>query len=274
MLTTLLLTTALALSPGQTSSLQLTNIRNTYGELGGTRPSGKFLPGDVLFVGFDIEGISIDDDGKVQYTMAMEVLDKANKPIFKQDPADKTDYVPLGGTKLPARAFVTIGLDQEPGTYTLNLVVTDRKSKATQKLSKEFEVAKRDFGIVAVFTSIDTKGEIPAPTTGIIGQAVFVQFGIVGFERQADSANPKKPPQPNVTIEMSPVDDKGNPTLKKAESFTMSGGVDEKDGGFTLRFMLPMTRTGKFTVRLKATDNISKKTATFDLPIAVVPSVN
>src|SRR5262245_22027514 len=109
------LTLAAGQAPVQPSSpspggLNLTNVRNTYGELGGARPEGPLLPGDVLFVAFDIEGIAIDPAGKVNYTMAMEVQDKDGKPIFKQDPADKSDFVPLGGPKLPARAFVTVGL--------------------------------------------------------------------------------------------------------------------------------------------------------------------
>ena len=272
-----LLVTSLLLSPAQgtATGLQLSNVRNTYGELGGTRPDGKFLPGDVMFIGFDIDGITVDDQGRVQYRMAMEVIDKNNKPIFKQDPSDKVDFVPLGGKKLPARAFVTIGLDQEPGMYTLKLVVTDTASKATQTLSKPFEVTKKDFGIVAVYASVDERGAIPAPTTGIIGQSIFVQFGIVGFDRSPkDATDPKKGNQPDVLIEMSPIDSTGVPTLKKPIAYKLENGVDEKESGFTMRFLLPMTRAGKYTVRLSATDNRTRKTATFDLPVTVVPSAN
>jgi hypothetical protein len=273
MVPTLLMLSALGLAPAQ-AGLQLTNVRNTYGELGGTRPEGKLLPGDVLFVGFDIEGITVAADGHVDYTMAMEVLDKANKPIFKQDPAQKKDFLPLGGNKLPARAFVTIGLDQQPGEYTLKLTVTDNGSKASQTLSRKFEVAPPQFGIVAVYTSVNEQGSIPASTTGTIGQSVFVQFGVVGFDRAKDPKDAKKPGQPNVTIEMTPLDEKGQPTLQKPLAYTMDAGVDEKEGGFTMRFLLPLTRIGKYTVRLKATDNLSKKTASFDLPVTVVPPGN
>ena len=48
---------ALGLATAPASALELTNPRNTYGELGGTRPEAALLPGDVLFVGFDIEGL-------------------------------------------------------------------------------------------------------------------------------------------------------------------------------------------------------------------------
>lgn len=250
------------------AGMKLTNVRNTYGELGGTRSEGPFLPGDVLFVGFDIEGIAIDAAGKAKYTMAMEVIDKDGKAIFKQDPAEKSDFVPLGGTKLPARAFVTVGLEQAPGPYTLKVTVTDQVTKANQVLERKFEVKPRDFGLVAVYTSVDPQGQFPAPTTGVIGQSVFVQFGVVGFARD------NKTKQPNVVFEMVPVDEQGKPTMQQPHVYPQDSGIDPKELGFSVRFLLPMTRAGKFTVKLKATDKVSGKMATFDLPIAVVPSAN
>ena len=272
MWTALPLVAALTLTPAQPKAgdapaggLNLTNVRNTYGELGGTRPDTPLLPGDVLFVGFDIEGIAIDPAGMVKYTMAMEVLDKDGKSIFKQDPADKTDFVPLGGTKLPARAFVTVGLEQAPGQYTLRVTVTDKATKASKALDRKFEVRPRDFGLVAVYTSVDPPGQLPAPTTGVVGQSVYVQFGVVGFGRDP------KTKQPNVTIEMIPTDEQGKPTMQQPNVYTQDGMIGEKDLGFSVRFLLPMTRAGKFTVRLKATDKVTGKTATFELPIAVVP---
>src|SRR6188508_273852 len=74
--------------------LALTNVRNTYGELGGTRPDSKFMPGDVVFVAFDIENITVGADGTCKYTMGMAVNDKNNKPTLKQDPAEREDYLP------------------------------------------------------------------------------------------------------------------------------------------------------------------------------------
>ncbi len=282
MLGSCLLVAALALSPGQATGLKLSNVRNTYGELGGTRPEGKFLPGDVFFVGFDIENISINDEGQVQYEMTMEVLDKNAKPIFKQEPAKKTDFVPLGGSKLPARAFITVGLDQEPGAYTMKLTVKDLGKNAAKDnaatLTKTFEVAKKDFGIVAVYTSVDDRGAHPAPTTGIVGQSIYVQFGVVSFERAVpkavDPKAPKAAPQPDMTFEMVTLDSFGKPTMGKPVVYKLATEVRQEDQGFTMRFLLPMTRAGKFTVRLKATDNIAKKESTFDLPVTVVEGGN
>ena len=35
----------------------------TVGELGPARPSAKLLPGDILFIGYDINGLTIEPDG-------------------------------------------------------------------------------------------------------------------------------------------------------------------------------------------------------------------
>jgi len=259
---------ALGFAEAPASAIELTNPRNTYGELGGTRVDAPLLPGDVLFVAFDIEGISINAEGNVVYTMGMELQDKAGKSIFKQEAVQKTDYVPLGGSKLPARAYITVGLDQMPGEYVLKVTVTDIATKDAKTLDRKFTVLPKDFGIVAVYTSVDERGQIASPTTGVVGQSLFVQFGIVGFARDAT----KK--QPSVTIEMQPLDEAGKPTISKPGSYSADANVDEKDPGFSVRFLLPLTRPGKFTVRLKAVDKVANKTYTFDLPVAVVAPAN
>ena len=104
-MTSLLLLTALSFSPAQAGPLKITNVRNTYGLLGGTRADSKLMPGDALFVAYDIEGLTYGPDGRTQYRMAMEVVNKDGKAMFTQNPEDKVDYVPLGGTKLP-RVFI------------------------------------------------------------------------------------------------------------------------------------------------------------------------
>ena len=249
--------------------LALTNVRNTYGELGGTRPDSKFLPGDVVFVAFDIEHITVGPDGTCKYTMGMAVTDKDNKPTLKQDPAEREDYLPLGGNKLPARAFVTIGLDMAPGEYTMAVTVTDKgKAGATKTLTRKFEVLKKEFGIVSVYTTADPNGTISVPTTGIVGQSIWVQFGIVGFERN------KMTKQPIVEVEIVFLDETGKPTLQKPITDKRDSGVDDKLEAFPSRYLLPFTRAGKFTMRMKATDKVANKTYTFDLPVAAVPPAN
>lgn len=275
MVHSLTLIAALAMTPGQGAGLNLSNPRVTYGELGSTRPDNKLLPGDIFFLSFDIDGIKVSETGRVKYGMAMEVTDSTGKSIFKQMPVERDDFLPLGGTKLPARAFVSVGQDQAPGMYTCKVTVTDKADKdkpVSKSLEQKFEVLPKGFGIVMVYTAADPKGEIPAPLVGVAGQALFVHFAVVEFQRDP------KTKQPNITIEMVVYDKDRQPTLPKPTTKQVpdeaDGKVDEKASGVPMRFLVPMNREGGFLIELKATDNIGKKTAKVYLPLRVFPSGN
>ena len=157
-------------TPAQPADLKLTNVRTTVGELDPPRAAGAVLPGDVLFIAYDIDGISIDGEGRAKYTMTMEVVNATGARILpppnepKPEPREMEEFVPLRGNKMPARAFVTIGLDQPAGNYTCKLAVTDTKTKATGNLSVKFEVAKKEFGVVAVYTTIGATQRIETMT--------------------------------------------------------------------------------------------------------------
>src|SRR5262249_50283509 len=130
MMTTIALA-VLAGVPAQPAELKLTNVRMTVGELGPARDGNKLLPGDVMFIAYDIDGLTISEEGIARYSMAMEVTDAAGKLIFKQDPRELEDFVPLRGNRIPARAFITVGLDQPAGNYGCKITVTDPKTKAS-----------------------------------------------------------------------------------------------------------------------------------------------
>lgn len=267
MFTTLALAAA-TLAPAQppAGSLQLNNVRLTTGELGPARKDNKLLPGDVLFIAFDIDGLTIDPDGKTVYTIGMEVTDAANKLLFKQDPRNNPDTVPLRGGKMPARAFVTVGNDTPPGSYTCKLTVTDSKAKATNSFTVKFEVLKGDFGLVAINPSRDMRGTIVAPAAGTVGETLWVQFSVVGFGRDAQTK------QPNVELTVEFFDDKGQPTLGQPIRDAQTGGVDEKDAVFSQRVPVFMNRPGRFSVRVSALDKVTNKRAQFDLPVRIDPA--
>ena len=264
MFTALTVAAALSLAPAQPDALKLANVRWTVGELGPTRKESKLLPGDLLFIGYDIEGLAIDPDGNAKYTMAMEVADSAGKLIFKEDPKELTDYVPLRGNKLPARAFMIIGLDQPAGIYSCKLTVTDPKTKGTSSLNVKFEVAKPEFGIVAVNASYDEGGKLSAATTGVAGQSIWIQFAVASFARDP------KTKQPNVEFLFEVLDEAGKPTLGVPKKYVQDGGIEAKDGAFGLRFPLFMSRTGKFTARITATDKVAGKKSVYELPVSVL----
>jgi hypothetical protein len=270
MLTAIALAAVLGGVPAQ-PALKLTNVRATVGELGPPRDGNKILPGDVLFFAYDIEGITIDKEGIAKYTMSMEVTDPTGRIILEQKPSDRADFAPLRGNKLPARAFVTVGLDEKPGQYNCSLTVTDPATKAKAALMVKFEVLKKDFGIVAVFTSHDQKGELSAPTSGQVGDTLWIQFTIAAFGRDP------KTKQPDVLIEFQFYDEKGNAILvnekgepiprKHQQDGQSFPAIEQEKEAFVLQFPVFLNRPGKFVVEMKATDKTNNKTSTYKLPI-------
>jgi hypothetical protein len=271
MLPALTLAAALSLVPAQpAASLNLTNLRSTYGLIGPTRPSAKYLPGDVVYLSFDVEGVNIPKDGKARYTLTTDVKDKAGKVRSQGDPVPRTDFAPLGGGKVPVVTFAALGVDMEAGEYTLKVTATDTSvadvsKQPTGSVEFKFEVLKPDLGIVGIQVTSDKGGSFPTTTTGYVGQFLWVRYSAVGFKR-----DPAKKNQPDLKFEMTTLDDKGEPTL----ATPLTDEVKALEGNLpivTAWMYVPLTRAGKFTVRLKVTDNVAGKTATFDLPIRAVP---
>jgi hypothetical protein len=265
MWTTLPLALALTLAPGQGGQLKINNDRVTYGLLGATRSETKYLPGDRFLVAFDIDGVKIDQNGKILYSMGMKVTDSKGKTHYKQEPRDLEAYNSLGGTRLPAFAHVDIGLDQPPGEYTLEVTVTDRSSNTSKSLTRKFEVLRKDFGLVQLSTTSDVEAKMPAPTVGVVGQSLWVNFVAVGFER-----NVMNKKQPNVKVEMRIYNENNEPTVSQPFTGEINEGVPENVQALPMQFLLTLNRPGKFTVKLKATDAVSNKKVELQFPVTVL----
>jgi hypothetical protein len=262
------LTTTLSLAPAQAGDLKLTNSRVTYGLLGQERPdskSPKLLPGDVYLVSFDITGLTAKKDGRVQYSMGMELTRKGKKkPEFKKDPADLEALNTLGGNRLPSYALWVIGTDVPADEYTLKVTVKDRISKQEAVLTKKFEVVPVKLGLVRLGLSYDTGA--PAPPVGVPGQTFLLSFSLVGFTLDKKKA-------PNVSVEVRVLDEDGRPTV--AEPFKGEvKAVDAKFAQFVPFEPIPihLNRAGKFTIVLKVTDNLTtpKRTAEERLEFTVM----
>jgi hypothetical protein len=262
MWTTLALFAALSQEANPTEALKISNVRVTYGILGPTRPSDKLLPVDVFHVTFDIENVQVDNEGKVRYSMGHEVVDSKGKKWYGEEPRELITFNSLGGHRLPAFAYVEIGLDTPPGDYTLRINVNDLNARSKKTLEKPFSILSKRFGVVRVQLSTEHDARISVPPVGVVGQSLLVNFMVVGFERD------KVKKTPDVAVEMRIYDDKNSPTLTKP--FTGEVNQEVNVSAVPLQFLLNLNRPGKFTVKLKATDQVSRKTEELSFPITVV----
>lgn len=270
---TLALMSALTFTPAQAGQLELKNVRVTNGLLGQKRDGTTYLPGDMVVLAFDIEGLQTAADGQVQYSMGMELTDKAGKKLYGKEPRQSVAVNSLGTSRLPSFALTEIGTDTEPGEYTMTVTVKDMKGGGSVKKEQKFDVKKTELGIVRpgfVYTSLSEDeagmGTMLAPPVAVPGQNLMVHFALVGFELKGNK------PNPNVAVTMEVQDESGKPVLGKP----FTGKVSEIDEeGRKLRvipFHVPISvnRSGKFKVVLTAKDNHSGKTATLPLDLKVV----
>jgi hypothetical protein len=254
----------LSLAPqGAEPGLRLVNERVTYGLLGPVRPDLRFVPGDTCYISFDIQGLKLDPAGKVRYRMELEVLNAKGEREFKKQPQDREVLASLGGDVLPAFASIDLGVEMPPGKYTLKVIVSDSLGKGTATLTRAFDVLPRDFALVR--PQITFPGDIPAPPQPTVGQDIFINVAVVGFDR----AGPMM--QPNVALEMRVLDEKGQPTLAQPFTGEIKAEVPKELAHLPGRFLVKLNRPGKFTVQIKATDRIRNKTAELSLPLVVLP---
>jgi hypothetical protein len=264
MLTTLALLLAVPAAPAQNAGLVIDGDHFTYGYHGAERKEDAFLPGDVVFLGFNVRGMTFDQSGRASFTIAMEILDGSGMSQFKQAPRNEQAMDYLGGGMLQSVADVQIPLNAKPGNFTIKLTITDRSNNANQTLTRKVQVLPADFGIVHVHTSQDREGKAAVAPVGSLGEPLYVNFGVVGFQRDG-----KK--QPNIELAMRVLDDKGN-----AAGAPLSGKADrevpESLMVVPLQFGLTLNRVGRFTVEVTATDKLSGKSAKVSLPIRVMGS--
>jgi len=262
MWTALALATALAV-PGDTPEFKLTNIRATYGLLGPDRKDTKILPGDNYCIAFDIEGIKADEDGKVAYRWGLEVTNKEGKRVYTQEPHDVEVFLTLGGSTVQSTAMLSTTVDQAPGEYTAKVTVRDLSTKAKQEFTRNFEILPKDFGIVRIQTTCDADAKWICQLGGVAGQYLWLQFAVVGFDRD------DRRQQPDVQVEMRVLDENRKPTVAKP----FVGGVNDRVTrdvlGIPMKFVLALNRPGKYTVELQATDRVSKKKVKKLLPLLV-----
>jgi hypothetical protein len=243
------------------TKLELTNVRTTYGVMGAERADEKILPGDQVVLSFDILGASVGDNGKIQYSIAMEVANSQGKVLFKQAPRDLEAPAPTGSKALPACAALDVGTAQPPGEYTVKVAVKDRTSGATQSIARTYQLLPKGFGLVRYSTTRDPDGRLPVATL-VSGRPGWINFSAVGFERDPQSG------QPNVAVQMQVLNPDGQDLLKPVFG-QVRENIPKGAIALPMQFEVALPFAGDCTVVLTATDKISGQTAVLKVPLSV-----
>jgi hypothetical protein len=249
---------ALGILPGLSPAVEIKNIRPCFGPFGATRFEAKCLPGDVLFMTYDIDSLVIDPKtGKARYSTTLELLDARETSIFKS-PTEYEVVPALGGTIMRGDLHVIMGAKQAPGKYSIRFTVRDKNGKAeNDKVFKyDFEVVKEAFGFVGV----------SAPAVGLVGQPYVTGFGLVNLKLDAKG-------KPDVEMTVRVLDDKGKQVSDQKVIFPrdLPEKTDLKEANFVeWAHPLFLNRAGRFTIEIKAQDKNSGAKAEFSYPLTVI----
>jgi hypothetical protein len=249
--------------PGQADGLALLNVRTTYGPLGATRTDEKILPGDQVALSFDIAGAKVDSNGKVRYSMTMEVCDSRERVLFKRDPRDMEVSMPPGQKSLPACATLDAGTEQPPGKYRVKVIVKDLSSGITQEISRVYELLPRDFGLVRYFTSRDPDGKMP--TTALqAGRPGWINFSAIGFARDQATG------QPDVAVRMDFMDETGRTSIFQPIFGEVKQGTASGAKVLPMQFKVNFPKPGQLIVELTATDKVANRKSLLKVPFEIL----
>jgi hypothetical protein len=248
------------------SAVEIRNVRPCHGPFGATRTDLKLLPGDVLFITYDVEGLMVDPKtGKTNYETTLEFLDandpKNEKVLFKKPTTN--EVVPLlGGGRMPGDLHLIMGAQQAPGKYKVKLTVHDKIAKDAKAFSMFFDVLPQGFGFVGV----------TVPAIGFPGQHYVAGFGVVNLALDGKG-------QPKADVTISILDAKGAPVtpavkieLPRDLPLDQAGNpIDLKQSNFVpLQYPIFLNRPGHFTVEIRAQDKFGNKTAELRYPLNVL----
>ncbi len=249
---------ALCLAPRGVVALELKNVRPTYGPLGATRENTKCVPGDSLFITYDIEGLTINPKtGRANYVTILELIDNTNAVAFKKDTPNDV-ALPLGGSRMPGDLVVFLGSNQKAGKHKVRLSVRDNLAKDTKSFEYPFDVIAPDFSFVGV----------SAKSVGFPGENYLASFAIVGMALDANKG-------PSVDIAMRVYDQAGkqlvSPQLLSNLPKDLPDEIDLKKENFVpMQFPIYLNRAGTFLVEVLANDKLTKKQIQIRYPLTVV----
>lgn len=249
----------LSLSPAQAPKLEITDVTPRHGLLGPVREKGEVQVGDVSFLSWTIKGLQPDKNGKVTYTVTVELKNEDGEVVFRQEPREASHLQSLGGNQVKGFFTANVGLNTPTGNYSAKITVTDVRTKASTSVTGQVKVVKGKLGIVRLFLSHDLEGNIPATPKMFVSQGLQIHYSAIGFGR--------KDGKPNVVGSLEILQD-GKPVKEKPLSAQVTAAAaDDKVIPFT--FGLNLNRAGKFTVRLKIEDKVNNETATLSFPLTV-----
>ncbi len=250
----------LGLVPSLSSAVEIKNIRPCWGPFGATRYEAKCLPGDILFVTYDIEGLEVDPKTKkAAYDTTLELLDANDKDkVLFKNPTTNEIVPGLGGARMPGDLHVVMGPKQKPGNYKIRLTINDKIGKQAKAFEYNFEVLPEGFGFI----------HVGAQAIGFTGQHHVPNFKLVNMALDA------KTKQPNAELTIRILDENKKDVVEPAKMMLprdLPDGTDLQVANIVaIPYPIYLNRVGRFTIEVLAHDKNGNKKAELRYPLTVL----
>lgn len=248
-----------SVAPQKTGPLSVVAVEPRFGKLGPKRKDWRFLPYDVITARVFVTGFSTDDEGHIDLEAITEIVAADGETVFKEPfrvrgvvidptlPLDLTQQLPL-----------------KPGDYRIKGSLHDLRTGERTTWERPFTRLPEETALVGAAYFRDGDAKIPSPAFARVGDTVFLETRFIGLDRSRGTID--------TSLTAQVFDDKGTPILD--EPITTSLKTEDKEVVRTndvVSFMIkiPCPRIAKAKVRATATDNVSGKSATLELPLEI-----
>jgi hypothetical protein len=245
------------------AKLEIQNIKSAYGPLGPERKSLEVQPFDDLLLRFTVSGLKCDAEGKMDVTEVLKLTDADGKVLLENKLPIK-DVLPLGGNRMNLDAHLNLGDKIPEGAYTFSITVKDNLADESVSFERKVTAKAPSFSIVSPEFFYDAEYKVFAPGGGVVGQKLFFRMKGVGID--------KSPGKVDVEMTIQVLDDKGKEVMPKPISVKIANEdpeVVKKANFLTLNGQVALNRPGDFTLVVKVTDKLAKKTAELTLPMKI-----
>ncbi len=245
------------------AQIKIRDVKARHGAHGPLRSSLEIVPGDEIVFSYAVGGMKTDDDGRVNGELKLKVTTESGEVLIDKSSPVK-DVLAFGGATLPGFANLNLGLNTPPGKYKFNLTFIDSIQNQSDSFERILTCRKPEFAIVKPRFSFDDRGESSASLTTTLGQRIYFNLAVVGFDKSKDKID--------VTMKMQFTDEKGNSLMPKPLVVNVATDDTEKVKellAVPFRGSFNCNRIGNFKLKITVIDNVAEKTTTFEAPVKV-----
>jgi hypothetical protein len=246
------------------AKLEIQDIKAAFGPLGPERKSLEVQPFDDLLLRFTVSGLKCDDEGKMDVTEVLKLTDADGKVLLEQKLPIK-DVLPLGGNRMNLDAHLNVGDKIPEGTYSFSITVKDNLADESVSFDRKVTAKAPSFSLVSPEFFYDPDYKVFAPAGGVVGQKLHFRMKGVGFDKSPGKVDAE------MTIQL--LDAKGKEVMPKPITVKIASDdpeVVKKANFLTLNGQVALNRAGDFTLVVKLTDKLAKKTVELALPVKVI----